>query len=249
LGLVTTLIFNLTWQFVDNSTWQSISSSADRGPTQVARTLRLTAIVVFATIGLFGSLLGAGLRGIAGLDSSNILSSAAQSVPGFTPILSIALIVLVAVSIISLIDGVILAVAQSTLVDLEILGLKRRRMSLGAARMAVVVAGLVAAWGVNQVVAWFGGSVFDFAYVLIVAQLTLFGPVIVALSSRKRVVSRRPVWLAIVISGIVGISASVVGGSFGIGVLVDGAGTLTTVTSVVIALAMSYLPRRVAVLP
>ena len=72
-GLTTNIIFNLAWQFVDNSSWQSVVAGSNAGAIETKHNLRLSGLTVFLTIGFLGTLLGAAFTTIANLTPDNIL--------------------------------------------------------------------------------------------------------------------------------------------------------------------------------
>lgn len=242
LGFLTSLLFNVCWQFVDNSTWQAFTSGAEVEDTRAAGTLRWSGLSVFVTVGLFGTLLGALLRSSPMVSPDNILSIAGGSMPGWAGWVGSGLLVLVLASVMSLVDGMFLSVAQSIVVDLAF-AKRGWKVRLWHAKAATVMVGLASAWGISWFVQLLGGSIFDFVYVLVVVQLGLIGPVVVALVSRR--CRSRFMWLPIGLSVSAGLVAVLVGSSLGAKILVDGAGTLTTVLSLLSAgLVCAWSARR-----
>ncbi len=112
VGLLTNIIFNISWQFVDNSSWQSISSMDTEKRHQSASAIRHAGVLTLLTVNGIGTLLGALLRPTHGVDSTNALGQIVQSISSLQPIAVIAMIVLIVLSVISLFDGAILSISQ-----------------------------------------------------------------------------------------------------------------------------------------
>jgi hypothetical protein len=190
---------------------------------------------------LASTLLGAILRAIPDLTSDNILGAVTFGLTGAWQIVVIvAVVALILLSMMSLVDGVSLSVAQSLSVDLNIIKRlsKNRKTQMMIARVLTILAGVIAAWGVNLIVGMLGGGIFDFVYILIVAQLGLLGPVLVGLIM-KNPPKAHLMWLPIVLSVLVGFSSSVVGVATENSFLTDGAGTITAVTSVILSMILT----------
>lgn len=240
-GLLTSLLFNLLWQFVDNSSWIAVASGRAIHQPLAARSLKWTGFWVFVTVNGLGTILGALLRGVSGVSSSNALAAVTRTTPVLHTVLVAAIAVLVLASVVSLVDVIVLAITQAAIVDLGVLSRKIRNIRVGHARWAVFVIGLLAAWGVNAWVQWLGGNIFEFVYVMIIAQLGLSGPVIVGLLSSRRI--RGPMWVPIVMSVGIGIGAAVVGSALKIQSLVDSAGAATILISTLGAIALRVTMR------
>jgi hypothetical protein len=239
-GIITNLVFNLSWQFVDNTSWQAVSSNQD----QPKKSILLASAGVFVAY-LLSTLLGAVLRAAPDLTSDNILGAVTFGLAGGWQIaMIIAVALLILLSMMSLIDGVSLSVSQTLSVDLNLIKRlsKNRKAQMNIARIFTIVAGAVSAWGVNFVVSAIGGGVFDFVYILIVAQLGLIGPVLVGLIA-KRPPKLKLMWLPIVIAVLAGFTASVVGTTSENSFLVDGAGTITVIVSITLSIVFLLLQK------
>lgn len=236
VGFVTNIIFNLSWQFVDNSSWQSICSLGKRGRSG-AQTIRLAGIGTLLTVNGMGAVLGALLRGNNAIDSTNALSY----VVGMTSHLKIsallAMIVILALSAMSLFDAAILSISQALLVDLNIRWTAGKKTSLTHARLATLLVGIVAAWGISLIIRVLGGSIFNFVYIVILAQLSLVGPVLVGLLSSRRI---KGMWLAIVLSLLGGAIATIIGTVTNNQSLLQVAGAITAIVSLVTAIVLYW---------
>jgi hypothetical protein len=242
VGLLTSLLFNLAWQFVDNSSWQSFNSGKAADPQTMTKDLGRTALWAFITVNGLGTLAGALMRGVNDVTSNNILVRMSAVVPRFGGVLAVAICILVFASMISLIDVIILAITQALVVDVGVFGRKISVVRKMHARVVVLAVGALAAWGVQAWVNWLGGSIFNFVYIVVIAQLSLSGPVLVGLIKGSR--SHSFMWLIILCSGLVGVVSSVIGSALSISVLVDGAGALTVAISIIGAAVTSVIANR-----
>ncbi|OGO87117.1 MAG: hypothetical protein A2Y24_05920 [Clostridiales bacterium GWE2_32_10] len=247
IGLYTNLIFNLSWQFVDNSSWQSISSALRTNQGGIKRVLVGASGGVLIAYTL-STILGAALRGIPGLTSDNILGSISSILKGEVGIvITIAAILLLLLAMVSLIDGISLSIAQSLTVDAGLGKLvsmvTHQKTGLRLARIVTIIGAIFAAWGIRIILKMIGGSIFDFIYILIVVQLSLFGSVIVGLMFKSRHITN--MWIAIVLGVISGLGASIAGGSLGVSWLVDLAGTIATFVSTIVAVILYLIAPKV----
>jgi len=236
IGFITNLLFNVSWQFIDNSSWQTVSSGSKREKNAAKKSLISAGKVVFVSY-ILSTALGVFLRVIPNLNSDNILGGIASSgVVSFSIVVS--LIILLLLSMVSLIDGVGLSVAQSLLVDLK-LGEKFGKLNgFTIARVLTAIAGIFAAWGIQLLLGAFGKSTFDFVYIFIVAQLSLLGTVLVGLVFNN--IKSNYIWISILVGIASGFSASVLGGMFELSILSEAAGTISAVSSVLIALLFIF---------
>ena len=146
------------------------------------------------------------------------------------------IVILLLLSMMSLIDGMSLSVAQTIMVDLNfgdiIKRIKPNRQSgIQTARIVTLFLGALAAWGIQFVLAGFGKSIFDFVYVFTIVQLSLIGPIIVGLAFQPKRISK--MWVSIIISLISGFLFNILGNVYSISWLCDVAGTVTAVSSFV----------------
>lgn len=230
VGFITNIVFNLGWQFVDNSSWQSISST--RHDDNKNRTIKLAGLWTLVTVNGVGTLLGALMRGNSSVDSTNALGYIANMATHFKVISLLAMIILLALSAMSLFDGAILSVSQSIIVDLQGKLRSGKKITLTHARIATLIVGALSAWGVSLIIQGLGGSIFNFVYIVIIAQLSLTGPVVIGLIKPKKVQS---MWLAIILGLLAGAAATVFGTLNNDQNLLQGAGTITTAVSIAVA--------------
>jgi hypothetical protein len=101
------------------------------------------------------------------------------------------------------------------------------------AKLTVVIFGILSIWGIQYIFNLLHLNLFDLVYVVIISQLSLIGPVIIGIFSKKKNI--KYMWVSILVSLIIGFGASIVGGFLGNKLLVDGAGTYTVVTSLLVA--------------
>lgn len=240
MGLLTSLLFNISWQFVDNSSWQSLNSGKAADPEGTARDLRRSGFWTFVTVNALGTIAGALLRGMHGVTSDNVLVVFAHSIPAVGGVLVAATCLLILASMISLVDVIILAVTQALVVDVGVLGKRITSVGKREARIAVLIVGVAASWGVEAWVHWLGGSIFNFVYIVIIPQLSLVGPVLIALRSQSHGYRRSGMWIVILSSCAIGLLCSIVGSAIRNSLLVDGAGAVT----VFMSLAGAALARR-----
>ncbi|MBK9074750.1 MAG: hypothetical protein IPL77_07155 [Flavobacteriales bacterium] len=242
-GLITNIIFNLSWQFVDNSTWQSLIAGSNTEVKATRWNLRMSAFAVFLTVGLFGTLLGVALANTEGVTPDNLLALAVQSSPWAGALLTFAMFIVIVACMMSLLDGLLLASALTIVVDLM-------RSSEGAAaesdktsalfttRIALLIVAGLSIWGIRYILGLSGASLFDFVYIVIITQLALFGPVLLGLLTNRE--APRPMWLAVVLALIVGFGTIAIGTITETKFLLDGAGTFTILASVLVGLIITY---------
>lgn len=243
LGLVTNIIFNLAWQFVDNSSWQSIIAGADPNNERSTYNLRLSGLVIFVTIGFIGTLFGISLANVSTVTPDNILTQAIGLLPQYQNIMILAMLLLIATCMMSLFDGLFLSSTFTLGLDLipssrsnsQTAGMSPK--TLPVVRLLLILIAIAATWGINFIFTITGANLFDFVYVVILTQLSLFGPVIVALTRKRRLCS--PMWLAIAISLVAGFGSVAIGTIYHRQVLIDGAGAFVLITSTIIALIIS----------
>jgi hypothetical protein len=241
IGFITNILFNFFWQFVDNTSWQTISSSSPISSGLKKLLPRTSVGVLFAY--LLGTLLGALLRFIPELNSDNILGSFATIFNSeIAWIFILSFIILLLLSMMSLVDGLGLSISQSFIVDLGIGNKVKQKIKkisrLQLARLCTIIAVIFAAFGVRLILNAFGVSIFDFVYILIVAQLSLIGTVLVGLMFPNKNISY--MWVSIIGSLFVGISANILGGVLKMDWLIDAAGTITILTSIFIAVLIYF---------
>ena len=237
-GLITNIFINISWQFVDNSSWQIISSGRDAGIGTISASLKRTGLQIFLIYAV-ETFLGASLRGISGLDSDNVLSGIVYIIGGQGNIFFVlCIVILLLLSMMSLIDGMSLSVAQTIMVDLNFGEIIKKikpncQSGIQTARIITLFLGALAAWGIQFVLAGFGKSIFDFVYVFTIVQLSLIGPIIMGLVFQPKYIPR--MWVSIIISLILGFLLNILGNAYSISWLCDIAGTVTAVSSFAIS--------------
>lgn len=184
-GLITNVVFSLAWQYVDMSTWHSvIASKKSLSDEESASALKQGGFWVFLAPGVIGTLLGALLTAQADVNANNILS---QIVSRFSSDIMLFLaFVAIFASIMSMVDGLLLAAAYALVCDLlsrdrslESIdeNIERSNFLLGWIRVFLTVVAVAGIAGVYWLLAALSLSLFDIVYVLIIAQLSLFGAV------------------------------------------------------------------------
>jgi Na+/proline symporter len=233
VGFITNFFFNFVWQFVDNTSWQAVSSVKN---TQDIRQLRKP--LVLASIGVFvayllGTIFGACLRGITDLTSDNILGAITNFSGGM--LFAVLMIILLSFSAVSLLDGVSLSVSQSFLVDTglfrNLIQRANKRKLMFWTHAITIFIGIIAAFGVQIILQFLGGSIFDFVYILIIPEISVLGCVLVGLILPNK---KCPlIYLSILVALPIGILCSIFAGIYGIMWLVDAAALITASVSVV----------------
>jgi hypothetical protein len=235
IGFITNFIFNLSWQFIDNSSWQSISSG-DKSKKGGAKKSILTASAGIFFAYLLSTVLGILLRQVSNLNSDNIFGGII-SFSGLNTGILVCVVSLLLLSMISLIDGVGLSVAQTVLVDLRI-G-KNKTNGFLLARLLTIAAGVFSAWGVQTFLHLIGANIFNFVYIFIVVQLSMLGSVLVGLIFKNRNVKH--IWGSIIFGVITGVLASIYGELRTLSWLSEAAGTISAVTSTTAAFIFFYI--------
>ena len=246
LGLITNIIFSLCWQFVDASTWQSILASRREPVAETRSSLFWGGVTTLAAPGLLGTVLGATLHFSSGITADNVLFKAIEFV-GTNKILVMCIVFFaIACCVMSFLDGLLLASGYALVIDIfhprsTLAELDANQSSatstLIVLRVILTCFAIFAAWGVHALVKTWGINLFDFVYLAIIPQLAIFGPVIVALLGR---VSRWPlIAFVIAVAFASGIAATLLGQTYSMSYLSDGAGTLTTFISLVGAYLVS----------
>lgn len=248
-GLITNLAFSLVWQFVDMSTWQNVIASSHKLNNNAAKqALKTGGLAVFIAPGVIGTLLGVFLAGTPNVNDNNIMTKLVEVLPYDNSVLSFAIMVALLASIMSTIDGPLLAASYAFVCDFlhhntslmeidsdEDLATKvliSVRIFIGV----IAIAGTIGVFGLLEL----GISLFDIVYVLIICQLALTGPVLAGLWNRMGI-GNRMIW-AIVAGLLVGFGAF--GGSqlTGLEWLHTGAGFFTMLASATVAFRVTTPP-------
>jgi hypothetical protein len=158
----------------------------------------------------------------------------------------VAMLLLIASCIMSLLDGLFLSSTFTLTMDLfaptkDTMAGERvpSGRTLPAVRLSLIAIAVCATWGIKFVFKITGANLFDFVYIVIITQLALFGPVIMALASKTT--TWGPMWLPIIAGLAIGFGSIAIGTVSHQQVLVDGAGAFT----LVISFALAYLISKV----
>jgi Na+/proline symporter len=242
IGLITNIVFNLAWQFVDNSSWQSIIGGSEISKSSTSRNLKYSGLMIFLTVNLISTILGISLAQMSNVTPDNILSMASGLIPQRGNLVSTGIIILSIGSMMSLVDGMLLSLALTMSSDVLPESLWKRfseKKRLRLIQLLVIVFGLITIWGFEGILKAFHINLFDFLYIIVVSQLSLIGPVVFGLY--KKVKRNERMWIAILLALIVGFGSVIIGGFTGNKVLIDGAGTFSVITSLLSAWMLSYL--------
>lgn len=238
VGLITNIFINFFWQFVDNSSWQIISAGCVSENSNSDKALIRAGCRIFL-IYAGETFIGASLRSISGLDSNSILSGLPHILGALgSKVIIPCIVILVLLSMMSLVDGMALSVAQTFMIDLKIdrkanPSSDNRQSSIDFARVLTAALGVLGAMGIQVMLFCFGKSIFDFVYVFTLVQLSLIGPVIVGLVFRPQYIPR--MWSSIVISLVLGFSFSILSAVCGVQWIGDAAATVTAICSLLIS--------------
>ncbi|GEM_PF-2084103 len=241
IGFLTNLVFSLSWQFVDASTWQNALAGSSRGSEGVARDIWVSGFTIFIAPGVLGTIVGACLAFAPGVDDSNILAKVVEFAGGGDLVLFLMLFAIIA-SMMSLFDGMLLAAGYAFVVDVlhptktlqEIdESDKNSYATLTRLRFAFVAIVIVSVWGVSALAEFLGLTLFDLVYLVIIPQLAILGPVLMGLIGREYCGEASRTMAYVMIGAfLVGLLATWSGPAIGQTWLVDVAGTLTVVVSV-----------------
>lgn len=242
MGFITNIIFSLTWQFVDNSSWQSIIGGSKISRMSTSKSLKYSGFYIFLVVNLLATFLGISLSAINNVSPDNILSIVAGLMPIYKEIISIGIIFLSIFSLMSLIDGMLLA--SSSIISLDIFPNIKILSKLinnfdKVARLTVIIFGFISIWGIQYIFKLLNLNLFDLVYIVIVSQLSLIGPVIIGIFSKRKNI--KFMWLSILAGLIMGFGASIVGGALGNKILTDGAGTFSVISSLAVSLFLLLL--------
>ena len=198
IALLSNFVFSFFWQAVDMSNWQNLAATE---PDRRTRSIWAATIAVFIFPGLVGSVIGIALSSLPNISpavtDANILNQFLEALSQY-PSAVILLSAAFAASMMSAIDGYALAASQAATWDLIFPDVVKNLLSKGADREASiddhrvlavgrVIVLLVALLGASTVMALViagGISLFDIVYVVVIAQMSLVGPVIVCLISK-----------------------------------------------------------------
>lgn len=256
LGLLSSIAFGFVWQFIDMGTWQSVAAAFQAPLGKLKRDVFWSGILVFITPGVLGTAFGVFLSDQSD-GATNPVVSAARLIQHSSPVLQFLYVGAIIASVLSLIDGLFLAAAYAVVVDFlhpdeSIDALDddedKSYRTLAITRATVIAMAALAVWGVP----WMIGRVFPklnlffFSFTVVVAQLALFGPVLIAITWRRRGRSLEAprMWLAIVSGAVAGFLAAIYGGLGGIKALTDSSSLITIAVSIGVAYAVARFDHR-----
>ena len=229
-GLATNILFNLAWQFVDNSSWQSVIAGQSSQVDQAQNNLRVSGSVIFLTIGLLGTLFGISLVSSPNVTPDNILTQTISLLPQHQTILVVVMITLIGACMMSLFDVLFISSTFTLTKDIVLTRNAHRSIqSLTFVRLALLCIAVVATWGIRFLFQVTRINLFDFVYIVVITQLALFGPTVIALATGRS--PRVPMWWAIICALVIGFGSAAIGTLLGKSFLVDGAGMFTLVAS------------------
>lgn len=251
-GVVTSIAFGLAWQFVDTTTWQSVAAASESSDADLERDISLSGYLVFITPGILGTLFGIFLSNTSD-GAANAVVAAARLIADQPPVVHFLYAAAIMAAVLSLIDGLFLASAYALVVDLmhpneaiEDLDSDEDRATriLAVTRALLVLIAALSIWGVPLMISLLNRDLFFFSFVVVIAQLALFGPIVIGL---KEAASQRrtAMWLPILVALLAGFGFAMYGAVKQIKFLTDGAGTFTLIISFVGTwLVREYASRR-----
>ena len=234
-------MFSLSWQFVDNSTWQNIIGGKEEEKGDSSKSVKFSGYLVFIAPGIIGTILGICLHSVVDVTADNVLASVLAFNPG-SDLLVFLFFMLIISCIMSMIDGLFLASTFAFVIDilkpntsieeLDNNPIRANKLLIGI-RLILVAFAIIGIWGVKWLMEILDLNLFDFVYIVIITQLALIGPVWFAIKGRK---GKSGITI-IITSLVIGFLTAILGSIFKIGFLTDGAGTITVLVSFV----LSYL--------
>lgn len=241
-GLITNVIFSLLWQFVDNSTWQSIIGGSKEGETH--SNLRWSGFASFVAPGIIGTFLGICLAFQSGVNTDNIFSVLINILTEHKTFAIISIFLIVVACVMSMLDGLFLTSSYTLVIDIFYPKEKLSNLDEDTAlaekellktRVILVVIAIIAIWGVKILfVDIFKLNLFQYIYLVIISQLSLIGPIYFALATKR--IKRISVVYAIILSLIIGFGFAAYGTIEGKLWATDGAGTFTIIASFIFTL-------------
>ena len=242
-GLITNLAFSAVWQFVDMSTWQSVvASRSSPAHVDAGRALRAAGYLVFLAPGVVGTIIGAMLSGPKDVTQDTIMPAILATLPAGNDLLTVLVFMALFAALMSTIDGLLLAASYTLTCDV----IHRRtpvdeidaeeelsQRVLTTARTLMIAIAILGTIGVAILVDVCGVGLFDIVYWAVAAQLSLTGPVVMALMNPTRIASRmHHAVIAGLTTGAVCLAASRL---WGLTWMETGSGTFTMLVSVVVA--------------
>lgn len=255
LGLATTLLFNLAWQFVDSSSWMSLVGTKNDKDNRLNYDLKAAAIVTFFVPGVLGALLGMALMPETSVNQGNIFLFATVGSGTPTATEGFLTAIIIAACMLSLLDGLFLAAAGIVAVDLPAAGAAAERLdadgdtaerNLTLSRVALIAISIAAIGMLEAYKIIAQDKLFDFVFVVVIPQLALLGPVLAAFGGRVQRF-RHGGLIALLAGTLTGFVAAWFGTHGGPTPLLDAAGTISGAISCICAFAFTTrLPAKVA---
>jgi flagellar biosynthesis protein FlhB len=240
-GLITNLLLNLFSQFTDGSSWQNIIASSRHQNSQ--RNLKVSSILIFLSIGFFGSFIGILLAGVPGITTDNIITAPLKILPGYTPVIGFITLVLIATCIMSLLNSTLLVTTR--IVSINFLHLNNNnnlktnsfsaKQKMHFIKILLVVIAITSIGGINYIINLTGLNIFDLIYIFMVCPFSYFGPVVAGFANR----SSSRMSMTILISVTIGLGCVIIGTATATKFLVDGAATFALLASLVSAFLFS----------
>lgn len=255
-ALAANLAFSLFWQMVDMSNWQNLSATR-AGDRSSLKSIVGATILVFLFPGVIGSVIGVAISGygtgLGEITDGNVLNRFVEAL-GTVPGLPLILFAAFAAAMLSTMDGYALAASQAATWDL----FARRKVStllplgsdrppaeadtsvISMARLFVFGVAIAGAVGVGGLVSSGRVALFDLVYLVVVAQMSLVGPVLVCLrTERAGCISRSWGWAPILFALMAGYLSAYLGKTLaGYGDLYNFAPVVTIAVSVILAIAV-----------
>lgn len=245
--------FSLAWQFVDLSTWQA-AIATESGLNKAKGALQSAGLSVFVAPGILGTVMGIGLSGYPDLTSETVLPALVKLVGG-QPWIIFILTVAIATCAMSFVDTMMLGIGLAAVTDLmfrskvdqynllqasEVADRAHRQgvaKIIGWARLTLLGTAVLGTYAIGWISDWLGISLFDLVYVVVVSQLSMFGPVMIGL------LNGRPTHysgvLATLSALVAGYGLSIYGGVIGNSDMVNGAPLLSLILSFAVAWSCS----------
>lgn len=245
-ALAANLCFSFFWQSVDMSNWQNLSATYSESSKGYKTTIIIAAILVFLFPGAIGSIIGVVLSDYASLNGNttdtNILNQVIAALAAY-PWIGLALMAAYGASMLSTIDGYSLAASQSAVWDVIRRKTVGRLLSEGSdrtptsdddkiialSRLLVFAVAIIGGGAVLSLVQN-GVNLFDLVYFVVIAQMTLVGPVALCIfDGNGRTQSGHYI---ILISLIVGYGAIIIARTLGYDALYTFSPVLTVAVSI-----------------
>jgi hypothetical protein len=240
-GLATNILLNLFSQFTDGSSWQNIIAGSRQHNSQW--NLKISSLLIFLTIGFFGTLIGIFLAGVNGITTDTIVTAPLNVLHKYAPVIGFATLVLIIGCTMSLLNSALLITTRIVSVDILLFGSSNNfknksitdKQKLYRIKLVLVAIAIISIGGINYLINLTRLNLFELIYIFMVCPFSYFGPIAAGLGNR----TSRHMWLAVLISVILGLGCVIFGTTTGTRFLVDGAATFTLTTSFVLAFLFS----------